>query len=49
MNPASDDSDTVTVPRRRLRVWMFRLISIVLGLSGFVVLELVCMAAGWGH
>ena len=48
MNPASDDSDTVTVPRRR-RVWMFRLISIVLGLSGFVVLELVCMAAGWGE
>lgn len=46
MTPAS--VDTVSLVSRR-RVWMFRLISIVLGLSGFVLLELVCMAAGWGE
>jgi len=31
------------------RVWVFRLISTVLGLSSFVLLELVCIAAGWGE
>ena len=46
MIPATDDS--VAVVSRR-RVGMFRLISVVLGLSSFVLLELVCIAAGWGE
>ena len=33
----------------RRRVWVLRLISIALGLSSFVLLELVCIAAGWGE
>ena len=31
------------------RIWMFRLLSMVLGLSVFGLLELVCIAAGWGE
>ncbi len=46
MIPACNDA-VAAVSRRRL--WLFRLISMVLGLSGFVLLELVCMAAGWGE
>lgn len=46
MTPGIDDSAGV-VSRRR--VWGFRLISTVLGLSSFVILELVCIAAGWGE
>jgi len=46
MTPASDD--TVAIVSRR-RLWMFRLLSMALGLSSFVLLELVCIAAGWGE
>ena len=31
------------------RVWLFRLVSVVLGLSTFGLIELVCVAAGWGE
>ncbi|MEJ7594376.1 MAG: hypothetical protein WKF77_22810 [Planctomycetaceae bacterium] len=41
------DDTVAVIPERR--VWMFRLISVVLGLSGFVLLELMCIAAGWGE
>lgn len=30
------------------RVWMFRLLSVTLGLGSLVLLELICIAAGWG-
>jgi len=33
----------------RRRLWVFRLAAVVLGLSVFVALELVCRAAGWGE
>ena len=46
MTLASDD--TVAVVSRR-RLWMFRLFSMALGLSGFALMELVCIAAGWGE
>ncbi len=31
------------------RVWLFRLVAIVLGLSVFGLIELVCIFAGWGE
>ena len=46
MISASDN--TVAVVSRR-RIWTFRLFSVALGLSSFVLLELVCIAAGWGE
>lgn len=33
----------------RRGIWMFRLFSIVLGLSTFGLIEIVCIAAGWGE
>jgi hypothetical protein len=30
-------------------IWLFRLISVMLGLSLFAVVELVCLAGGWGE
>ena len=38
----------VAVTSRR-RAWLFRLMSIVLGLSVFVLLEIVCVVLGWGE
>jgi hypothetical protein len=47
-------SDPKTIARRvtshsRRRRWMFRLLSIVLGLSVFGLIELACVAVGWGE
>ena len=33
----------------RRRLWMFRLLSVVLGLSVFGLIELACVAVGWGE
>ena len=48
MNRANPDTSVDAVDSR-CRVWVFRLVSIVLGLSLFGVFELVCLAAGWGE
>lgn len=47
-------SEPKTIARRvtshsRRRCWMFRLLSIVLGLSFFGLIELACVAVGWGE
>jgi lysophospholipase L1-like esterase len=36
------------VPTSRRRLWLFRSAAVLLGLSVFVVAELVCRALGWG-
>jgi hypothetical protein len=43
------DRQSSTVSASRRRTWPLRLVSIMLGLSVFVLLELVCLAFGWGE
>lgn len=49
---SSEVSDTISSPVASYasrRGWMFRLLSILFGLSFFGLIELVCVAAGWGE
>ncbi len=58
MKVALNESQNIAICRARetaprntssCRVWLFRLLSIVLGLSVFGLIELVCLAGGWGE
>ena len=50
MSPeVSDTISSSAVSHSRHRGWMFRLLSILLGLSIFGLIELVCVAVGWGE
>lgn len=49
MRSAHVDRQSRTAATSRRRTWLLRLVSITLGLSVFVLLELVCVVFGWGE